>query len=1000
MNNLRWSRKAQIKTLLLLVLCSLLSNKATAQAALPMEAGQLVVTCFSGTSNNAVIPDPNNHVVGIIDTRDPLANGATLGSNWFPPPGFMFHNEGSPDEWLASSIGEVFGVALDSAPARNIYIGATTVYGNFPPGPAGHGGIYRLDGVSGAISSTTISGTGNASLGSLCHNLSGDGGSWLYVSNFEDGKIYRIDTVSMTVQAVSYDHGIDGRTAASLTPIPDPGTPDTMSPLGRRVWGVHVFGGRLYYAVWWEDKTHPSALDANEIWSVALDSSTGEFIPASAQIEVTLPPRTANWSLPVASIEFTKSGAMLLAERYYRWDGVHQARVLEYTGVSGAWTASPVNKYRIGDSGRLTAGGVVSDCEENVWSTGDILHGNIYGLHRVPAGGNATDAPATANSILIDIDNDIVHQDKTLIGAIDLFDDCGCLLVDRLKVDCPREEGAPFEVSLSLTNQSGKDAQWVLLTPVSGLTGISPNQMPLSPSLASGASFDLSGIELIGGVSGGEACFNVTLLSLVDGQMEECCTEKIAVELPDCECVALETKSVECLSVAADGTAKVEVCVTVTNLGTAELHHVFVLADPGAGIAAVPGYLPLTPPLAPGASQTYCFEIDGVRPGHSVKLPMTFHTKDLEECCLRELCFDVPEKNDVPQLGFCCRLPELVYCCPNQGSAQALLVLCNKSNQVRELKWEITLPPASADCPVVLDPMVDFSPNSGSILIPPGDCREVVVKIDCERLQNVAEPCAWFGVTVTDPLTGAKEFCRSRVVRSDDPTVKQLDPAGTGLHVPGIVDLPLNGSARLDLVVENPTDRRANLELIAVGESGVIQFRRANVRQASEWVTNVRLNGGQSRSFNVELSLDRSNEDRLAQLIRTGVSAVHFYWRFPDRGTVLAASIPVRIVVDDQGASTEARVISVRSVQRQDGTTGVELDCASAAGSGFTLQVCENLKLSDWKTMSFSLGEEEQLRDQVVSPASGQMRLFVPMSGRICFFRLSEVNEADTEVIE
>ena len=57
---------------LLLIISGLLSNEAVSQATLPMKAGQLVVTCFSGTSNNAVIPDPNNHVIGIIDTRDPL----------------------------------------------------------------------------------------------------------------------------------------------------------------------------------------------------------------------------------------------------------------------------------------------------------------------------------------------------------------------------------------------------------------------------------------------------------------------------------------------------------------------------------------------------------------------------------------------------------------------------------------------------------------------------------------------------------------------------------------------------------------------------------------------------------------------------------------------------------------------------------------------------------------------------------------------------------------
>ncbi|MDA7511442.1 hypothetical protein N8612_07190, partial [Verrucomicrobia bacterium] len=905
---------------------------------------------------------------------------------------FMFHNEGSSDEWLAGNIGEVFGVTLDAEANPNIFTTATTVYGNFPPGPGNYGGVYRLDGNSGAISFTTIAGTGNASLGSVCHDLSSNGGSWLYVSNFEDGMVYRVDSASLVVQALSYDHGVAGRLAAALPVIPDPGTPDTLSPLGRRVWGVQVFDDRLYYAVWWEDKVHPSALDANEVWSVALDPVTGEFLPTTAQLEVTLPPRapSMNWSLPVASIDFTKSGAMLLAERYYRWDGVHQARVLEYTGVSGAWTASPVNKYRIGDGGILTAGGVVSDCDENVWATGDILHGNIYGVQRVPAGGNATDFPATANSLLIDIDEDIVHQDKTLLGAVDMFNDCGCLLVDEIQVDCPREEGAPFEISFDITNQSGQDAQWVLFTPVSGMTGMNPSQLPLSPALADGGTFSLPGIELTGGQSGETACFTVTLLTMVNGELQECCTEKVRVELPDCECVAIETKSVECVSVAADGTAVVEVCFNVTNFGTDDLHHIFVLADPGLGLVATPGYLPLSPPLAPGASQTYCIKIAGVTPGNTVKLPLTFHNRDLQECCLRELCFDVPDKNGEPQEKFCCRLPEVVYCCPNQGFAQVLIALCNKSNEPRELKWEITIPAATADCPVVLNPLTDFSSNQGSILVPPGDCREVVVKIFCERLQNVNIPCALFGVTVTDPITGEKEFCRSRVERTDDPTVKHLDPVGSDDGVPAIVDVVIGGSATIGLQVENASDERVEVELIGVGESGAIQFRQGNEKTASEWSSQLRLNAGQKRTVNVDIGVDISNPDRIAQLQKLGVTAVHFYLRFPDRRTVLAASVPVRILDRADAPSQQVRVVSVRSVQRPDGTAGVELDCRTGAGLGFQLQVCENLKLTDWKAVPFAVGSESQMHDQFTSPTEGSVKLFVPMSGGICFFRLAQ----------
>lgn len=166
------------------------------QAVLPLKPNQLVITCFSGTSNNAVIPDPDNYVIGFMDTRDPLGDGATLGSNWTLPPGWAFHNETSTDEWTAANLGEVFGVTLDDAPAPNIYTSASTVYGDFPPGPGGHGAVYRLDGNTGSISYLTIPGIGKASLGNLCHWESGNGTSWLYVTSFEDGLVYRINVDS------------------------------------------------------------------------------------------------------------------------------------------------------------------------------------------------------------------------------------------------------------------------------------------------------------------------------------------------------------------------------------------------------------------------------------------------------------------------------------------------------------------------------------------------------------------------------------------------------------------------------------------------------------------------------------------------------------------------------------------------------------------------------------------------------------------------------------
>src|SRR6185503_5350037 len=60
------------------------------------------------------------------------------------------------------------------------------------------------------------------------------------VSNFEDGKIYRLD-MNGVEKGPAHDHGDD-----------DPGG-DGWVNVGDLVWGLQVHGGRLYYSVW---RTH------------------------------------------------------------------------------------------------------------------------------------------------------------------------------------------------------------------------------------------------------------------------------------------------------------------------------------------------------------------------------------------------------------------------------------------------------------------------------------------------------------------------------------------------------------------------------------------------------------------------------------------------------------------------------------------------------------------------------------------------------------------------
>jgi hypothetical protein len=983
---------SSIGTTLLLILACLLGSaqKGLGQATLPLKPNQLVITCFSGTSNNAVIPDPDNYVIGFMDTRDPLGDGATLGSNWAPPPGWAFHNETSADEWTAGNLGEVFGVTLDDAPAPNIYTSASTVYGDFPPGPGGHGAVYRLDGNTGAISYLTLPGIGKASLGNLCHWESGNGTSWLYVTSFEDGLVYRINVDSWSIEAVSYDHGVDGRTGASMTPIPDAGTPDTMTALGRRVWGVKAFQDRLYYGVWWEDKVNPSAALANEIWSVALDASTGQFLPNTAILEATLPPRNvfSNYSLPVASIDFSPAGMMLLAERYYRWDGVHQARVLSYVGTSGSWTPNPTDQYRVGDSAILSAGGVVADCEENVWATGDILHGNIYGVQRIPAGGNASDSPATANSVLIDIDGDIVNQDKTMIGALAIWNDCDCMLVENVEIDCPTEEGGPYSVGFDITNQSGQTAQWVLLTPETGVTGILPNNIPLSPALAHGDTMSLTDIELLGVVPGTDICFNVTLLSLKQGQLEECCTKKIRLRVPECGCVEMEVTSVDCQELQADGTTIAKVCFEVTNQGTDDLYYIYPLPDPSMGWTVTPSYIALTPPLAPGETREICFEINGVHPGQTAKLPLTFHNESMQTCCLRTLCFDVPQKDDPHQEGICCWLPEVVFCCPNIPNAKTVLVICNKSNQDREISWAIQIPPATPDCPVVLDPSVDFTPNSGTVAVPAGECIEVPLELSCLKLMQGQLPCAWWGVSLTDTETGEKSFCRSQLKFSDDPTVKHVGNGNPENISPGLVTIPVGSTADVAFVAENPADHPVSLQLVATETSRLLGFKQGNLLEQT-WTDQIEIAAGEKKIIRMRLEW-KSDKVDLSNI--HGLASLNLFWRKNGSPTQTATMVPLQLVGRQTGnGSPNLRSVTLESPENSDPC--IKLECASPFQTSMIVEASQGLN-GDWEQIPFSTAIGSPMNQWTVNSESVETTsVYVALDGDCCFYRVRNVTE-------
>ena len=434
----------------LLPLAALLFAQAGSLGAQPadrppiMNLGDAVTTGFSGTvivEPKSPAP-PNTSVIdfAFINPDGPTARVVSIGR-----PGYVWDGRLLPApktfDVFAKDSGQVFGVALDDQAAPNIYLAATSAFGLqlVGPGPDGlpqrrkvggpgsewmkgqfgldlqgdPGSIYRVDGRTGVVSlfaKVMLGGAPNPgpALGNLAYDAAH---KQLFVSDLYTGMIHRFAIANGSEAGAPYDHGVTGRAAANLAPVPfDPASrPDIGSsqfnseapatwgfaPPERRVWGVAVHAGRLFYSA-----RNGATSEGPQIWSVGIQPDGSFAGDPRLELEVAQP-----GPYPVSDIAFMRQGAMILAQRapiaasydYSAFTQPAEPRVLRYwpkgpndPASPGLWKPVP-DEYAVGfaDQYRNTNGGVAlgygydregrlgtGACEAALWTTGQNLRNN------------------------------------------------------------------------------------------------------------------------------------------------------------------------------------------------------------------------------------------------------------------------------------------------------------------------------------------------------------------------------------------------------------------------------------------------------------------------------------------------------------------------------------------------------------------------------------------------------------------------------------------------
>lgn len=436
-----------------LMFLTVLAGTPSAWADLPLLPGQAITTHFSGIENNTSQPFLQGKVLSVLDIRDPVANSAPFAlpgpTNWTVP-------RYQHTSWDATTLGEVFGLALDTSKAQpDIYLASSssmyfrdTAF-NMTPGSLanGYGGVFKIDGVSGAASllanlpSATFN-NGFTRYAGLAQIAANPTGRTLYVANYEDGKIYvlNMDT-GATVE--TFDHG----TQAASPTIADDGTAG-FTQLGRRVSAVqyHPQEQRLYYSVW--------AVDGNKIWSVPVASNGATNGAARFELSYTSGAWAGSSNAVITDIAFSKDGQRMLAGEMPVVDGSymrssHYTSGVEWVGSGGGWTLNsslesgngtiPVGLFnnKINAAGSVAYGynnygtnaGASEPCEDSFVLMGDALYFPapfIYGLQITPLTGSTT-ATLGQDDYIVDLENSTggnENNDKSGLGDVEVLSGC------------------------------------------------------------------------------------------------------------------------------------------------------------------------------------------------------------------------------------------------------------------------------------------------------------------------------------------------------------------------------------------------------------------------------------------------------------------------------------------------------------------------------------------------------------------------------------------------
>lgn len=368
-------------------------------------------------------------------------SSASFNASWNSPLSGLkppnYNNAG----WTQTQLGTIFGITIDAQSTPNVYVSSTQIYN---AATSYNRKIYRIDGVTEASLEIFDFGSAPRSLGNLKYQKIGTTEN-IYVSDFKDGKIYRLTSTSATTWVSSGSLTLAGNT--------------NHFPYGLALRKMSGGTYRLYFG----EVELNAPYGSNKLYYVNLDAA-GNFAGTIQTIT------TPNLNLPggtwggiyfgvvpvISDLAFSADGKRMLIGQQ-SWAGnspgltspfatiaPHNSKVIELIEqsannwiISGsafpAGNATNGSKNSVGgvsySNNILQKGPTDLKCDTTVWFTSDyniLSNALVYGIQGMRSSGGSQ-----SSSILVDEDENINLSngwDKNYLGDVEVY---------KKPLDCP-----------------------------------------------------------------------------------------------------------------------------------------------------------------------------------------------------------------------------------------------------------------------------------------------------------------------------------------------------------------------------------------------------------------------------------------------------------------------------------------------------------------------------------------------------------------------------------